>query len=124
MTRGIVQGRFLGGGRRRPLVAWGVRMWESHSSRRNAHPAHEPSLAIDPRRVSPDAQPWSARTADGLTLRGWYLPTRGTAPVDCPGARHVELMAGDGRTGPRPASRGSMCCFSTSEGTGRATRRV
>src|SRR3954470_5197237 len=34
------------------------------------------ALRIDPRRVSPDAQPWSARTADGLTLRGWYLPTR------------------------------------------------
>jgi alpha-beta hydrolase superfamily lysophospholipase len=33
------------------------------------------ALRIDPRRVSPDAQPWSARTADGLTLRGWYLPT-------------------------------------------------
>jgi pimeloyl-ACP methyl ester carboxylesterase len=33
------------------------------------------ALRIDPRRVSPDAQPWSAHTADGLTLRGWYLPT-------------------------------------------------
>ena len=33
------------------------------------------ALRIDPRRVSPDAEPWSARTADGLTLRGWYLPT-------------------------------------------------
>lgn len=33
------------------------------------------ALNFDPRRVSRDAQPWSARTADGLTLRGWYLPT-------------------------------------------------
>jgi len=32
-------------------------------------------LAIDPHRVSPDARPWSTRTPDGLTLRGWYLPT-------------------------------------------------
>jgi uncharacterized protein len=33
-------------------------------------------LRIDPHRISRDAQPWSARTADGLTLRGWYLPTK------------------------------------------------
>ncbi len=33
-------------------------------------------LQIDPRRISRDAEPWSARTPDGLTLRGWYLPTR------------------------------------------------
>lgn len=32
-------------------------------------------LQIDPHRVSPDARPWSTRTTDGLTLRGWYLPT-------------------------------------------------
>jgi dipeptidyl aminopeptidase/acylaminoacyl peptidase len=30
-------------------------------------------LSIDPRRLSEDARPWSTRTADGLTLRGWYL---------------------------------------------------
>jgi alpha-beta hydrolase superfamily lysophospholipase len=29
----------------------------------------------DPRDVSPDVRAWSARTADGLTLRGWYCPT-------------------------------------------------
>jgi pimeloyl-ACP methyl ester carboxylesterase len=29
---------------------------------------------IDPKRVSPDAEPWSTQTTDGLTLRGWYLP--------------------------------------------------
>jgi uncharacterized protein len=32
-------------------------------------------LRIDPRRLSSDAEPWSARTSDGITLRGWYLPT-------------------------------------------------
>src|SRR4051812_8877371 len=32
-------------------------------------------LALDPRRVSPDARSWSTRTPDGITLRGWYLPT-------------------------------------------------
>ncbi len=30
---------------------------------------------FDPRRFDPDAEPWSTRTSDGLTLRGWYLPT-------------------------------------------------
>jgi dipeptidyl aminopeptidase/acylaminoacyl peptidase len=34
------------------------------------------ALRIDPRRVSRDAEAWSVRTTDGLTLRGWYLPTR------------------------------------------------
>ena len=29
----------------------------------------------DPYEVSPDVLAWSARTADGLTLRGWYCPT-------------------------------------------------
>src|SRR5262249_56686143 len=33
------------------------------------------TLSLDPRRISQDARPWSTRTADGLTLRGWYLPT-------------------------------------------------
>jgi dipeptidyl aminopeptidase/acylaminoacyl peptidase len=32
-------------------------------------------LRIDPRQLSADAQPWTARTPDGITLRGWYLPT-------------------------------------------------
>jgi uncharacterized protein len=32
-------------------------------------------LAIDPRELSSDAREWSYRTVDGLTLRGWYLPT-------------------------------------------------
>jgi len=33
--------------------------------------------AIDARLVSPRAVAWSSRTADGLTLRGWYCPTQG-----------------------------------------------
>ena len=33
------------------------------------------ATATDPRRIDPDATPWSTRTADGLTLRGWYCPT-------------------------------------------------
>jgi pimeloyl-ACP methyl ester carboxylesterase len=33
-------------------------------------------LMVDPREISDDVQSWSTRTADGLTLRGWYLPTR------------------------------------------------
>jgi pimeloyl-ACP methyl ester carboxylesterase len=44
------------------------------TAERLTRPTNHP-LQIDPHRVSPDAQPWSARTTDGLTLRGWYLPT-------------------------------------------------
>ncbi|WP_165221233.1 alpha/beta hydrolase [Aquisphaera insulae] len=39
-------------------------------TRATTHP-----LLIDPTRVSRDARAWTARTSDGLTLRGWYLPT-------------------------------------------------
>ena len=41
-------------------------------TRPTTHPEH-----FDPRRFDPDAAPWSTRTSDGLTLRGWYLPTSG-----------------------------------------------
>ncbi|MGC8638893.1 MAG: alpha/beta hydrolase [Isosphaeraceae bacterium] len=41
---------------------------------RLTRPTNHP-LLIDPHRVSKDAQPWSVRTFDGVTLRGWYLPT-------------------------------------------------
>jgi pimeloyl-ACP methyl ester carboxylesterase len=44
------------------------------TAERLTRPTNHP-LRIDPRRISRDAEPWSARTADGLTLRGWYLPT-------------------------------------------------
>jgi uncharacterized protein len=32
-------------------------------------------LTIDPHVVSSDVEPWSTHTIDGITLRGWYLPT-------------------------------------------------
>lgn len=44
------------------------------TAERLTQPTNHP-LSIDPHRISKDAQPWSTRTADGLTLRGWYLPT-------------------------------------------------
>ncbi len=44
------------------------------TAERLTHPTNHP-LQIDPRRVSSDALPWSVRTSDGVTLRGWYLPT-------------------------------------------------
>ena len=31
---------------------------------------------FDPRLWHPEAQPWSTRTFDKITLRGWYLPTQ------------------------------------------------
>ncbi|AMV39535.1 alpha/beta hydrolase [Planctomyces sp. SH-PL62] len=37
-------------------------------------PTNHP-LRIDPCRVSQDAEPWTTRTRDGLTLRGWRLVT-------------------------------------------------
>lgn len=37
-------------------------------------PSNRP-LTLHPKAVSPDATPWSVRTSDGLTLRGWYYPT-------------------------------------------------
>lgn len=33
-------------------------------------------LTFDPHQLSTDAVPWQTRTWDGLTLRGWRLPTR------------------------------------------------
>jgi uncharacterized protein len=46
----------------------------AYTADRLTRPTNRP-LQIDPHRLSPDAREWSARTADGLTLRGWYLPT-------------------------------------------------
>jgi dipeptidyl aminopeptidase/acylaminoacyl peptidase len=40
--------------------------------------------ALDPREVSLDATPWRVRTADGLTLRGWFYPT--------PERRHLVVL--------------------------------
>jgi pimeloyl-ACP methyl ester carboxylesterase len=44
------------------------------TAERLTRPTNRP-LSIDPRRLSEDARAWATRTADGLTLRGWYLPT-------------------------------------------------
>ena len=41
---------------------------------RLTRPTNHP-LPFDPHRVSDDVRAWSARTGDGITLRGWYLPT-------------------------------------------------
>ncbi len=35
-----------------------------------------PSATVDPTAVGPDATRWSVLTSDGVTLRGWYFPTR------------------------------------------------
>ena len=49
----------------------GVSLLSAHVlTRPSNHPAQ-----IDPRDVAADASAWSARTEDGLTLRGWYYPT-------------------------------------------------
>lgn len=45
------------------------------TAERLTRPTNSP-LLIDPHRVSKDAQAWSVRTTDGVTLRGWYLPTK------------------------------------------------
>src|SRR5689334_15712224 len=44
------------------------------TAERLTRPTNRP-LPIDPRQISEGARAWSTRTADGLTLRGWYLPT-------------------------------------------------
>jgi pimeloyl-ACP methyl ester carboxylesterase len=45
-----------------------------YTAERLTRPTNRP-LPVDPRQISGDARAWSTRTADGLTLRGWYLPT-------------------------------------------------
>jgi dipeptidyl aminopeptidase/acylaminoacyl peptidase len=42
---------------------------------RLTRPTNRP-LAMDPYGLSADVEAWSTRTADGLTLRGWYLSTK------------------------------------------------
>lgn len=46
------------------------------AAERLTRPSNHPD-AIDARLVSRDARAWSTRTADGLTLRGWFCPGRG-----------------------------------------------
>ena len=50
---------------------------------RLTRPTNRPAR-IDPRRWNEAAQPWSTRTVDGITLRGWYLPT--------PERRHLVVL--------------------------------
>ncbi|MFO0891745.1 MAG: alpha/beta fold hydrolase [Isosphaeraceae bacterium] len=69
--------------RRPALVAFGVGsllLFAAYAAislftaERLTRPTNHP-LLVDPRRLSEDAAPWSVRTGDGVTLRGWYLPT-------------------------------------------------
>jgi len=53
------------------LVYTGISLFTAD---RLTRPTNHP-LMFDPHRLSEHAQPWSTRTADGITLRGWYLPT-------------------------------------------------
>jgi pimeloyl-ACP methyl ester carboxylesterase len=57
------------------LLATGYAGVSLFTAERLTRPTNQP-LRIDPRRLGVDAQAWSARTSDGVTLRGWYLPTR------------------------------------------------
>jgi pimeloyl-ACP methyl ester carboxylesterase len=44
----------------------------------SAHLLTRPSnipARLDPRRIAANPVPWRVRTADGVTLRGWYLPS-------------------------------------------------
>jgi pimeloyl-ACP methyl ester carboxylesterase len=41
---------------------------------RLTRPTNHP-LQIDPLKLSADARAWTAKTSDGITLRGWFLPT-------------------------------------------------
>ena len=49
----------------------GISLFTAHVLTR---PNNRPTT-VDPYDVSPDVLTWSARTSDGLTLRGWYCPT-------------------------------------------------
>ena len=89
---------------------------------RLTRPTNHP-LAIDPHRVSADAEAWSTRTSDGITLRGWFLPTRDR--------RHlIVLVHGMWSSWLEMAALGGICttaastsCCSISGDTGRAIHR-
>jgi dipeptidyl aminopeptidase/acylaminoacyl peptidase len=53
------------------LIYMGVSVF---TAERLTRPTNRP-IGIDPRGISADVRAWSTRTDDGLTLRGWYLPT-------------------------------------------------
>ena len=52
---------------------YGIVSW--FTADRLTRPTNHP-LRIDPLELSGDARAWSTKTADGITLRGWYLPTK------------------------------------------------
>ncbi len=89
---------------------------------RLTQPTNHP-LPIDPRRLSKDACEWLTRTDDGLTLRGWYLPTEKSATSSCwctgCGAHGWRWPGWDGTC----TSAASTSCSSTCAGTARAIRR-
>ncbi len=47
-----------------------------YSAERLTRPTNH-RVPFDAHRLDPSAEAWSARTLDGLTLRGWYLPASG-----------------------------------------------
>src|SRR5262249_47029711 len=55
-----------------PLLYLGISLLSAHVL---TQPSNRPPR-LDPHSVGADATAWSTRTADGLTLRGWYYPTR------------------------------------------------
>jgi hypothetical protein len=57
---------------------------------------------IGPRAWNAGAEPWTTRTSDGITLRGWYLPTESRRL----GPRDVELLERDGVPRTRPPRSG------------------
>ena len=99
----------------------GVRRAAGHCSRAgyagiavySAHVLTSPSnrpIRLDPRRLG-RVEPWSARTLDGLTIRGWYLPTaerrRLIVGVHGMGMNREELAGGRPSTS---AVAASTCC--------------
>jgi len=66
-------------------TAYGAICWLT--AERLTRPTNHP-LMVDPCRLSPDAEPWSVRTRDGLMLRGWRLVAGG------PGRRLIVLVHG------------------------------
>ncbi len=73
------------------------------AAERLTRPSNHPDI-IDARLVNPDAREWSTRTADGLTLRGWYCPTE----------RHrrlIVLVHGMGASWVEMAEIGRLLCW-------------
>lgn len=54
-----------------PALYCGISLYSAHELTR----AHNRPIHWTPEQISVDALPWTTRTEDGLTLRGWYCPT-------------------------------------------------